>query len=271
MKNITYLLGLILVLGVISSCTKEEDENPFASIEPKGAVVSVGNVQTGFFDLTDPDNAGIAFDLTTKGEAVNSVTVLQSTKGGAPQEIATISSFPATISVSLADIMASSGLTMDDLAPGDQTVFSFQNVSTPSGTYPSGASLSIDMSCQSDLGGMMDVTTVGWCGETFTGTAELVALGGGSYTVADMSFGAYEVCYGAGSALPEGDLTIVDICNELSYAGLSQWGETYEFLSMTVDGPSLTFAWKNDYDPEAGTTTLVRQDGRDWPALSIAD
>ena len=26
--------------------------------------------------------------------------------------------------------------------------------------------------------------------------------------------------------------------------------------------------WKNNYDPEAGVTTLVRTDGTDWPPLT---
>ena len=263
MKNITYLLGLILVLGVISSCTKEEDENPFASIEPQGAVVSVGNLQSDFFNLTDPDNAGVTFDLTTKGETVNSVTLLQSTKGAAPVELTTVSSFPATVSVSLADIMASSGLTIDDLAPGDQTVFSFANVGTPSGTYPSGSSLTILMACPSDLAGTYSYSSSNmFCDGTMEGEVELIANGGGVYTFNDWSFGAYPLCYDGFVAESWGTLTFTDECGEVFFSGdTDNYGDTWTF-SSSLEGTEWTITWENTYG-ERGTTVLTNPDG--WP------
>lgn len=269
MKNITYLLGLLLVLGVIASCTKDEDENPFASVEPRGAVVSTSNVQTGFFNLLDPSSSSISFDINTQGEAVNSVVVMQSTKGSTPIEVATVSSFPATISVSFADVMAASGVALEDLAPGDQTVFTFANVGTASGTYPSGASLSIPMACPSDLGGTYTSTATGTSTDdccpdvtTVEGEVTLTDLGGGVYTISDWSGGLYFEWYAVygitGPSDTEG--TVQDVCNELSLTGpASEPFGTAITSSMTLaDDGTITLTWSNGYDDQ-GVTTLTPQ------------
>jgi hypothetical protein len=267
MKNIKAFLLFFLSAGMIlTSCTKDEDVNTFFQIDTKGAVSVISGV-TGFFDIANPAGPGVTFTVASKGETVSSIDVFKSVKGSAEVLMTNISSFPSSLSVDFNQVLEGTGVVAEDLSPGDQAVFRTV-VNAVSGTYP-GKSVSFNFSCSSDLSGMMDVSTVGWCGETFTGTAEMVETGDGTYTFTDMSFGAYEVCYGPGSALPEGDLEIVDICNMLSYTGVSQWGETYEFLNMTVNGPTLTFDWKNDYDPEAGKTTLTRQDGKDWPNLTF--
>ncbi len=268
MNRIKVILFLFLGAGLfLTSCTKEEDENYFAKLDPRGAVAVISDV-SGFFDITNPDAQNISFTLSTKGETVNSIEVFKSVRGGEEFSIGTFSSFPAEVVVSFSEVLGGTGLSADDMNPGDQATFRTV-VNAASGSYP-GQSVSFDFSCSSDLAGMMDVTTVGWCdgSPVFTGTAELVETGAGTYVAADMSFGAYEVCYGPGSALPEGTLEIQDICNKLSYIGVSQWGEVYQFNSMTVDGSTLTFDWENDYG-EAGKTTLTRQDGRDWPNLTF--
>jgi len=88
----------------------------------------------------------------------------------------------------------------------------------------------------------------------------------------DFSMGAYWGCFGYSTQLPsdenEGDLLLHDDCGTLSFTGTDRWGDGYFFYSIFVDGPKVSFFWKNDYG-EAGWTTLIRQDGSDWPNLSI--
>lgn len=137
--------------------------------------------------------------------------------------------------------------------------------------------------CPSLLAGVFDATTVGkgsWagspCTETWTGSVEWVHEGNGVYNVmstqngevfTDMSMGGYYACYGTSSqgSLPNGNLRITDSCGKLAFSGLSQWGETYVFNSITVNGGTLVIDWENDYG-ETATTTLVRTDGKNWPS-----
>lgn len=137
--------------------------------------------------------------------------------------------------------------------------------------------------CPSTLAGEFDATTVGqgvWagtpCTSTWTGTVIWIHEGNGVYNVqsiqngmtfTDMSMGGYFTCYGSTSqsSLPNGTLRITDACGKLAYSGLSQWAEAYVFNSITVNGTSVTIDWENDYG-ETAVTTLVRKDGKNWPA-----
>lgn len=135
--------------------------------------------------------------------------------------------------------------------------------------------------CPSLLAGVFDASTTGnggiWaCGATWTGPVEWKLDGNGVYDVeatqngevfTDVSMGGYFACYGssAQSSLPNGNLRITDACGKLAYTGLSQWGETYTFNSITVNGAALVIDWENDYG-EAAITTLTRTDGKNWPS-----
>ena len=150
--------------------------------------------------------------------------------------------------------------------------------------------------CESTLGGVYDAFTtvrsvgagIGWddcAGNTWEGQVEFVTSGDGEWTTFsidengvrwnDPSMGAFFVCYGttdqanlsnAQLEIKDGDVEIVDACNQLAVKGASQWGEVYSFDLVQVDGNKLTLEWRNDYG-EAGTTVLTRTDGTDWPDL----
>lgn len=136
--------------------------------------------------------------------------------------------------------------------------------------------------CNSSLDGTYDMTTVGWCGDSFTGKSRWNKSGDGAYTMytqipdgelLDMSFGAYMPCYGYGleagtqGSLPNGSVTLNDVCNTLSYTGTSQWGEVFSLNSVSSDGANLIIDFINDYG-EGGVTTFTRTDGTTWPPLS---
>jgi len=133
----------------------------------------------------------------------------------------------------------------------------------------------VPLVCPSTLDGEYNYSTVGWCGKVKTGKLKFVQTATAQYEVRldgaagpDFSFGAYNVCYSPTSALPLGSLKMTDACGRLGFIGASQWGEIYTFNSVTVAGPVLTLDWKNDYDPEAGVTTITRTDGKNWPPLT---
>ncbi len=277
MKNLFILLLFIGGL-LISSCSKEE--KPFQDLQPMGSILTISDVVTGFYDLADPQNASVGFTVASVGENVSSAVLQKSINGGAPVDHATVSSFPSSFTVSLSEALEGLGVGIDQLEVGDQIVFSFKDVTTQSGTFASGATVSADVSCASKLEGTYDLVATGWCGATHEGTITFKQIAAGEYDVlvsnidgsamwSDMSMGAYFACYetSAEGNLPGGTVRIVDICNALSYKGASQWEEVYEFNSIKVDGPVLTIDWKNDYDPEAGVAVITRTDGTNWPAL----
>ena len=142
----------------------------------------------------------------------------------------------------------------------------------------------VNLICPSSLNGstatgagiVYDYSTKGWCNKVKTGKLNLFHEGNGVHYVvldgavgnanADFSFGAYNVCYSPTATLPGGTLKLVDACGKLSFTGASRWGEIYTFKTIKITGASMELDWKNDYDPEAGVTTLTRSDCKPWPA-----
>lgn len=295
MKKYFFFLGFALLATVlVSSCTKDEDENAFKEIAPRGAVVNVTGVD-GFFDLTNP-SATATFTVATLGESVSSVKILKSYNGGTPVEQTTVSTFPSTLLFSLTDALAGTGVSIGDVGVGDIITFSFSEVSTSSGSYPSGRTVNIDVKCPSDLGGTYDFSTVStgtapWTtGVTTTGKVRFDNTGNGIYDIyttpaggvefLDASFGAYFGGWGYDGSDPNvqnnmpntgvttGRVQLGDLCNKLFFIGESQWGEVYSFNNVTVNGSVLTLDWINDYG-EGGVATITRTDGSSWPALTF--
>jgi hypothetical protein len=208
----------------------------------------------------------------------------------------------ATYTLKLTDAAAALGLTADDFNGGDDVIFDgiiTMNDGRTFGPDNTGAAVAggagfdgffrtvKSLLCTSELAGVFDASTVAagpWgCTNPWEGTLEWVSVGDGEYEiiatdadhpdgVVDMSSGAYWPCYGAGATTPtdggDGELVIIDACNNLSWKGASRWGEIYSFNSITVDGASLTYDWVNDYG-EGGVTTVTRTDGSVWPPLKI--
>ncbi|MEO1258544.1 MAG: hypothetical protein AAFZ15_07095 [Bacteroidota bacterium] len=168
---------------------------------------------------------------------------------------------------------------------GFDGIFRFQKpllcTSVLEGTY--------DMSTEA-TGATGNGTWDGNVGNAVTGSVRFVQVGDGEYETyttitgndvefLDASMGAYFAGWGYDggdasnqAAMPntEADqadnVRIVDACNKLSWKGSSQWGEAYEFNSVTVNGNVLVLDWINSYG-EGGITTLTRTDGTDWPDL----
>lgn len=185
----------------------------------------------------------------------------------------------ANISVSANDILSATGLSADDLGPGD--IFRFKGyVVTPTSTFGKDNSdadvngsafqghfdFDLTASCPSELAGMVAFTNLEtWCqGDPgSSGMVEIIATGGGSYTFSDWSLGAYDPCYG-GAGTSWGTLAFKDVCAEVSFSGFTDnYGDTWTFTS-SLEGNVWTIGWVNTYG-EAGVSEVYFPGGGDWP------
>ena len=269
MKFYHWAAGAVCLALMATSCHEAPIGEDFADInyKAKGALASPGNVQVGFFDLADPDNAGVAFDVDVTGEAASEVEVTATHSGGASAVYASLTTVPATLDVPLDELLTTLGLTLDEVEVGDEVVFSFRSA-TSSGTYISSETLAVPFSCSSDLAGKMDyVSTNYFCGgDDLTGVVELIEDAAGKYVFDDWAFGAYHECYG-GPASSWGGLQFVDLCNVISVSGEDSYGDEWTFTINAIDGAVMQANWVNEYG-EFGAVTLTRQDGTDWPPLT---
>lgn len=233
----------------------------------QGAIVAPSNVQVGFFDLGDPDDSSIAFDLTSKGENVSSTDVLVSFNNEGASHYSTVTTLPVTLNVTMNDVLSAIGKTADQVAVGDAVRFTFR-VTTPGGTYLSNRTLRVPFSCFSDLAGEVDYVSENFfcAGGPLTGTVQVEELGAGRYGFSNWSFGTYEFCY-AFTAPGWGSLSLNDVCNKLNVTGVDAYGDVWEFKVNSVTGAALNATWSNSYG-EFGNVTLTRKDGNDWPSLS---
>jgi hypothetical protein len=103
---------------------------------------------------------------------------------------------------------------------------------------------------------------------TVTWSKELDANGNsvlGSYTTTDLSFGHFGGVWGDNPAL-NANTRIKDACNTLSTSGTDQYGDTYKYTIVSINGPKMVLTWQNTYF-DGGTVELTRKDGTDWPPL----
>lgn len=317
MKKLFYSLFALSILVGFTACEEKERAFPEYDNLEHGAFARLLSKDGNFF-LTDVANSAINISVEfyddNDGKNVASyswvVQYIDKANGGTgsagPVNVLTIdaaqfSTNPDTglpftsFSFTLQQALDALGLTTADVDGGstfrfngtvtlnDGRTFSASNTGSnviSSAPFSGFFSFDADLLCTSDLSGIYEVTTVGWCGDTGPTimTQWIETSSEGIYDVvdpadptnpdaADFSFGAYTACYGAGSTLPGGSLQIKDACNIIAPIGASRWGELYQYLSVTTSGSTLVIEWDNDYG-EGGTSTFVRTDGTDWPPLT---
>lgn len=59
-----------------------------------------------------------------------------------------------------------------------------------------------------------------------------------------------------------------DICNQISYNGVNQYGDSFTMTNLVVNGNKITFHWETSYG-EFGDTTLTKTDNTNWPDLTL--
>ena len=189
----------------------------------------------------------------------------------------------ATIEIPVTQALQAMGLTASDINGGDFLEFRL-SLTTNSGLVFTNSNLSADIQggqyyrspffyrvpfvCPSDLAGTFDyVQNNMFCDGEITGTVTWTATAtAGAYTSSDFAFGSWDHCYGPGSGASQGTLAIRDACNIISVSGSDQFGDTYTYTILEVNGIDLTLKWENTYG-EFGTVKLSRKDGKSWPAL----
>jgi len=273
MNHIKYiLLTLVIVSFTVTSCSKDHRELIEPQNEIYGAALPVISNQVGsIFDLLDLDNSKVGFTVGGEGEAtVNSVTLKKRFNGGDEVDHATVNGSSANFEITAADAVQGLGIGVNDLKIGD--VFEFLILlNTDKGTFRSNRNLAVRVSCSSNIGGTYGTVTSGVSTddccldpvESFAGTVTLEDNGGGEYTLSDYSGGLYLEWYGVYGVTAESDVsvTLVDICNELSFAG----GSTELFSeSLTASGSRaadtgiITLECSNGYG-DTWTMVLTRQ------------
>jgi len=270
MNNLKFILFFLSLGLLMTSC--EKDETTFndldSSSNTRGAIMSVSGSTPGFYNLADADNATNSFDIGSAGENVSSAVVTLSYNGGTAVNVQTLSSVPGSSSLSLTEAAAATGVAIADLSPGDVFTFGFKDVVTSSGTYKSGKTLDVAVSCTSAIAGTYDVTAVGTSTDpccptetTVTSTVTLSDNGGGIYAISDWSGGLYFEWYDIYGILADSNTgEIQDICNSISFVTDTEpFGETLEGSGAVDPGTGvITYSWSNGYGDQ-GTITMTPQ------------
>ena len=293
--SVLMIFSLLFVVGCEDDPIIEKAESNLFDL---GGATVAATASGNEFNLTDylsgEENIPVNYTVTTNGEGVSNINSFISHNGGAPNDLGSLTSFPAMNSINIVDAAAACGISADDLVAGDYFTVSFDGVTTASGQFGTGAGFRIDVVevFKSALAGVFDAVStstnqgagIGWddCdGNEWTGVVEwerehtlpeddgvyrVLSIAPTTEVFEDASHGAYYGCYDtdAQANLPNGDLRVTDTDGVLAIVGASQWGEVYSVSNVVVDGTVLTFNWTNDYG-EGAAIQLTRQDGVAWP------
>lgn len=314
MKKLLYLIIFGIALG-FNSCTDfVEPAIPYNNFETGVYLRTISStpnfnffaLETSNFELTveavDEENGNLVQELDIYARRRRGNTLSQEAK------VTTIpkSEFKpndqskylrAKVIVNLLDAITKMGFTLDDISGGDFIEFRLDLLDTKgrrwtnsnlSGDIAGGAYYRspffyrVPVVCPSELAGIYDLSTTGWCGEVYNGKVEFVKgsttgtyiiktdVADGTF-VEDFSFGFYQACYGSSTAPPGGadGLRLTDACGQIGFnsAVSSPWGDNFSITDVQVDGPKLTLGIESSFPPEAGTAVITRTDGSNWPPL----
>jgi hypothetical protein len=106
----------------------------------------------------------------------------------------------------------------------------------------------------------------------FTGTVEFKQTSDISvYEISDASFGGWLGLYGPATDPVNNTangVSLKDLCGKISLEGKDQANEVFTLSNLLINGSEMSFRWQNDYG-EYGQTTLKRDDGTNWPPLTL--
>lgn len=254
------------LLMFASSCIEE----PGDFIPYKEAAQVVPSGVAGIFDLVNIPSSAVSFnvDVINSSEVqVSSVTILKSYNGGTPVEHATISSWPTSLSVTPADVVAGipGAPAVGDLKLGDSFTLTLV-ANTSNGAFRSPKTIKIDATCSSELAGMYEVVTnytqhdflPNYATNTFT--AEITEVRSGVYAIADLSGGLYGDgpyvgAYGTMGIAAQ----FVDVCGTLTLDPVSDpWGEVdatitlgeQGVITVTATAQAYGESWTSVYTPQ---------------------
>ena len=252
---------------VFTGCFEDEDE--LVQAYDSAVVPMVTDVNPSFYNFSELDGSTVGFkiDIGAGNASVESMTVQKSYNGGAPQNVAEINTFPATIEIPIEDALAGLSVTKEDLALGDFFRFTILVHTTDGRTLTNAMNVDATVSCPSDLAGTYTSVSGGPIGpgspaggsySDLAGEVIITADGGGVYSVDDLSAGLYELAWGAFGAAPQPG-TFRDVCGEITIIEFSdQYGDTVTGTGKVNEDGTITYTWINTYG-DGGTVVLTKK------------
>ncbi|KGO94352.1 hypothetical protein [Flavobacterium subsaxonicum] len=91
------------------------------------------------------------------------------------------------------------------------------------------------------------------------------AAGTGIFKIADLSWGLFTTVRGINAATVAGGNNFIQwTCTGLRANTQDQFGDSYTYDVVSVNGPVFTFNWTNTHG-DSGTVEVTRNNGKDWP------
>ncbi len=148
--KIIKIFSLIAVFAFIFSSCETKVDDP-AGLRGEAAVPGIKNLNPATFDVNDLENTYVQFEIVLNDPGVDEASVLVSYKGDKKRaEVTKISSFPATVKISLVDVVSKLGIQLSDVEAAD--VFNFEVKTTQGGkSYFSSAAFNVAVVCGYDV------------------------------------------------------------------------------------------------------------------------
>jgi len=123
MKKIIFSYTNFLVLvGLLIGCA-DETTHPWNGLVQEAATVIVDEVVVPVYDVTNLASAKFEAKLSSPTNNISKYDINVSLNGGDTVFVKSITSFPATLSVTAQEIATALQMNLEDLAPGDKVSF----------------------------------------------------------------------------------------------------------------------------------------------------
>jgi hypothetical protein len=276
--NTKFSLALVFASLLLTSCDDKGDATGYSNLIVAEGVVATINLDAPLAStqtVREGDQGIYTYNITlNKPQSIDIHITISQVDGNADDHDFEFTSeivIPAYATVGVGEIKI-----LNDTDDEDNETFKLKigNVNT-SNAQLSSQVLSFEIiDCFSALAGTYDYVTTNVKAPTgesatgpLTGTVTFTATAdAGVYALSDASFGGWVGLYGPDNFAT--GLKFVDLCGEITYSGDDQYGDSYTFSNLVINGSSMSFHWENDYG-EYGDTTLTRPDGSNWPNLKL--
>lgn len=275
MKNLNIKVLLILISGFLFFGCEDQGEGVFDTGEltanlsaPSTGAYLRGETSEFTMELSVSENPGVSVDEiiiygqlnATVDDELTSSEVVELSRQSSEGEFV-ISASEVFSSLPVNGVV----LSEDDLAPGDQFIFTYELVLSDGRVLTPAATYAVTFTCPSDIAGTYSFVSTGFFGDgaggqtspygEFTGEVVLTEDASGIYTVDDMSFGLYDQGYGDTS--PSGQ--IEEVCGSISDRGSTdQYGDPFTINGSLNDDGSIELTWGNTWG-DTGTVVLTPQ------------
>lgn len=148
MKTTKILTFLVAMVFAFASC-ETEVEDP-AGARGVGFVPSITNLNPAVFDVNDPSNTFIQFDLDADANVVSEVKLIVSYNGDMKRvQVKTFNTFPQNVKIFMHEAATALGISLDNIEAGDN--FTIEAVTIQGDkTYRSNAAINAAVVCAYD-------------------------------------------------------------------------------------------------------------------------